>query len=435
MQQRTVRWCGAFVGALVASAALLVPCSGCAEAEAGPEEIVFDLNYRGLSGGDDDIRCRHHYGSGPPQGDPTAFYRAVEEAAENLHSVRAPWKMQTLGWVAFEMQGAEPVAAYLDMNRDGALDPEERIGPSDYHEMQKRFSFTTPDFEAVTDDGLVVPYRLQLQVGTWNPDHPQAMWGSLCVWEGEAKVGRKAWSLLLLDGGMDGRFSEFGTDRVVLVPSREMKRKGHLPQDPLSSLVPMGDDYYSVRFEGEADQETFRALLSPYRGETGRIRAAFAGAKEVKVELSDLRIQGVSDPTVHFSLPAKTKETVLPTGRYKIQSGFLSFGTERAMGSHTRFSDGGEVVVTAGETCDLNLGKLRVEVKARDENKRYQRDAKGQTTFKKGTTVHIAQETRGIAGELYGRIYSASDRTNTGPQVRILNAKGKQVESGNMEYG
>jgi len=87
----------------------------------------------------------------------------------------------------------------------------------------------------------------------------------------------------------------------------------------------------------------------------------------------------------------------------------------------------------------VELGDLSLTVTAVDERERYQSNVKARSTYTKGTTIHLAPQIKGKAGEAYMRFSkkSAGDNrwTDIKPHVTILDADGKQVASADMEYG
>ncbi len=73
-----------------------------------PAAIVFDMKYRVLGGGKDELRYNSYSGSGGGRGD-TPFLRALKKDITGLHDVRN----STFGeaqWSAVEVKGNEAVA-------------------------------------------------------------------------------------------------------------------------------------------------------------------------------------------------------------------------------------------------------------------------------------------------------------------------------------
>jgi hypothetical protein len=153
--------------------------------------------------------------------------------------------------------------------------------------------------------------------------------------------------------------------------------------------------------------------------------------------LYNARIVGNKDSTIQFNVPSDKAE--LPTGAYKLDSSYVSYGTEKDDEWRLNFKEGPEFIIEADKTNNLELGKPVLSISAVDEKKRYQSDVKEQTVYSKGTNVYISRIIKGKTGELYGRFSQREDNSggyeDIQPEIRIVDSDGKEVAAAKIEYG
>ena len=156
-------------------------------------------------------------------------------------------------------------------------------------------------------------------------------------------------------------------------------------------------------------------------GATGKIRYAY--------------ITGDSGEN-HISLPLPMNSMALPQGRYRLDRGALSFGTEEEQWQ-VDFSEGPLITIEAGQENTVSLGKPTLALRAVTLRERYRSNAESKTVFKQGTQIYLDREVKGQAGEAYGRFQTVNNhpRTDVMAHLAIANPKGKQILSKDLEYG
>jgi hypothetical protein len=404
-----------------------------------PGTIVFDMKYRGLSGAKDELRYNSYWGFGATK-EKTPFITEVRKNGGEFSTVYNS-HFKGAEWSAVEVKDSKAVAFYFDLNADGKLSDNEKILPIEGTEpgsAVSRAEFVTPDFTMTTAEGHKVRFRALLQVAFYKgSSNPSCMWSPSCVLEGTSKINGASAKLILFTGGFTGYFNQFGNCSYAL--QRAEKASGqYIPRHVLSSIINHEGQFYHLKLAGDYEKgENIRATLERYTGQTGRVAVKLVGNADLKAELTSAGLVGSEDETIRFAIDSD--QTRLPTGTYKLERGYVNYGTNQNDEWRVNFSEGPEFAVKADETEYVELGKPTLSVRAVDERKRYNSDVQEQTVFPVGTSVFISPVVKGEAGELYGRFSEkpkdSRNYKDAQPRVRIVDATGKEVAAATLEYG
>ncbi len=410
--------------------------------EPQPGAIVFDMKYRGLSGEKDELRYNSYWGFGGNEKD-TPFLKALKKkVVEGLHAVYNPHFCEARKWSALEVKDGKVVAFYFDLNADGKVAENEKILPIPAEKSNtsasNRWDFVTPDFVLNKDKDRPVPFRALLQASIYgDSSRPHGMWSPSCVLEGTATVAGKPTKLILYANGFSVSFTEYGGCSYSLLATDE-KPGRYVSRHTLSSLVNYNGQYYRLHLNGDHVKGTrVRAVLDEYTGDTGQIALNLIGNSGLKAELSSASLAGTKDDTIRFNISGG--QSVLPAEAYKLRSAYINYGTGTEEQCRVNVTDGPEFEIEANTTCKVKLGNPVLAVRAIDEKKRYQSDAKEQSVFSEGTSIFLTSKIVGKAGELYGRFSRRGDKSgryeDVEPTIRIVDSGGKEVASATMEYG
>jgi hypothetical protein len=460
------RWTTAIVRGSLATATCLV-LSGLAEPSwAGQSQTahaagtsapdgpaVFEMKYRGLSSLDDPLSAPSLWGFDGSQGENDPFVRAVRSQVKECTVVYNSSLPQARGAVVelkesrvlydsgppvVELKSKKPVAFYFDLNADGKLSDEERFLPAP---AGKRFSwpyiFTTSDFTLRGKGQEEAPFRLMLiafQNGDGSFDY---LWSPSWVLEGEASLAGVPTKLVLSANRFAGPFVAFGSSRCSLFPA-EPKLESPPPRSPLSRLIQYQGTFYRCKLDGTYGKgRTLRVILEKDTTPTGPLTATLRGKEALQFRLASAALRGVNDDSIYFNLPEAPAS--LPEGRYRLSSAGIDYGAQKDNEWRVTIDGGPAFEIKAGQTRPIEMGALTLAIRAMDEQDRNRSDAKERSTFAKGTSIYLALEIKGKAGEVYTRFSQRSvggnDFSDVKPHVAILDAGGKLLTSVDMEYG
>jgi hypothetical protein len=405
--------------------------------EPPPGAIVFDMQYRGLSGKPDELRYNSYYGFGQNPTD-TPFVADVKKSVKGVEAVYNP-NFKGAEWSTVEIKDNKAVALYFDLNADGKLSDNEKILPVQNSESMpdNRTEFVTPDFVMTSREGRQVPFRALLQVSFYGQQsRPNFMWSPSCVLEGTSAINGKPTKLILFANGFSGSFEEFGRSSFSLQPGKQ-ETGSYVSRQILSSIVNYEGQFYDLGFNGHYGKNSkVRAILTKYTGATGRLAVALSSDKVLKSEMSSLYVSGGKDNTINFGIPGD--QSTIPVGGYKLDRAYVSYGVKDNKEWNSSFTDGPEFTISADQTCELKPGKPELSVSAVDESKRYQSDVKEQTTYAEGASIYFSRKITGKSGEIYGRFSQKQENsgyTDIEPEIKIVDSEGKQVANAKMKYG
>jgi len=406
--------------------------------EPPPGAIVFDMKYRSLSGGKDELRYNSYWAYGGNSKD-TQFLANVKKKVKDFKTVYNP-SFKGAEWSAVEIKDNQAVALYIDLNADGKVADEEKIPPIQNSESSSdnRIEFVTPDFIMKTSDNRQVPFRALLQVYFYGQQASlNCMWSPSCVLEGTSTINGQQAKLILFTSGFSGSFKEFGRSSLFLQAGKE-KTGSYVSRQTLSSIINHNGQFYNVQFNGRHEKNSaVRAILTEYTGDTGNLTTQLAGNTNLQAKLSSASIAGSKDTTVRFNFGSE--QAKLPTGSYKLSRGNVNYNTENGDKWRLDFTEGPEFIIDADKTCKVELGKPVLSVSAVDEKSRYRSDVKEQSVYSEGTDIFISRIIKGKGSELYGR-FSQQDGNSRSyqaiePEIRIVDSKGKEVVAAKIKYG
>jgi hypothetical protein len=405
-----------------------------------PETVVFDLKYRALTGQEDPLSYHSYWGFGASPAQGIAFLDAVKKQVKEYDEVFNGALPKAQQWSIVELKDRKPVALYFDLNADGKLSDDERIAPSSTSRPATggyTYAFVTPDFTIHKENGQEVLFRIMLVGDTYGGDRMNYMWTPSALLEGQATFAGEPMRLFLYANGFDGTFDAFGRGSFALVPVSQ-PLQGYISRDTLSSLVCRDGKYYKLSLDGSCEKgKTLQVKLQRDTSPIGRTAFSLKGKEALKTRLTYARIAGAEDQTIQFS--TNNAQTVIPVGRYRLDSGGVCYGVESDDAWQVTFSGGPAFTIAKDEATPVEIGDLVLTVKAVDERQRYNSDVKEKTTFAKETPLYMSLEIKGKAGEAYTRFSQKGTGDNQWtpikPHVSIVGADGKEIASADMEYG
>ncbi len=426
---------------------------------AKPGAVVFDLHYRGLAEKESDLAYNFRgYGTHRPQ--ETSFTQSVGLPKRRAAQFSLPLlKGSEEGVVEFEPKTIRTLylgkrkikALYLDLDCDGKLGPGERMEPAKVSAKFSEFDFVTPDFSITQADGKKVPYRLIAWVES-GKRLPFVTVSPYCFWEGKARMGDTETSLRLLDQSRNGSFLDYGQDGFQMIPpSTDNSGRNRVQSQTLSGLIRLENVFYRLLFTGEGTKEKpLRAVLCKDTTPTGKIQIKPVLGRDAELERGQL--VSAENPTIRFSLPSPIQE--FPEGRYRVEAGQIVFGKKDESGKLVlgnkdtglaTFTQGPECRIVGGQTTTVELGRPEIRVVAVEQSKRNANPVEFKTSFPCGTDVLLDVKLMGKQGEEYGSPWELAKprkspeppkfRPLPVPHVQILGPDGKEVVSGDLEYG
>ncbi|MHC4167083.1 MAG: hypothetical protein ACYSWQ_09000 [Planctomycetota bacterium] len=404
-----------------------------------PGATAFDLTYRGLSGEKDELSYNSFWGFGQSGGSDTAFITEVRKKAEKIETVNN-WYLAGAEWAAVETRDDRPVAFYFDLNADGKVSDDEVIQPAQTQSSgsSRRTTFVTPNFTMKTREGNQVPFRVLLQAAYYgSSSHLQCMWSPSCILEGTSSIAGKSVKLILYTSGFMGSFTEYGRCSYSLLAG-DVQPGRYVPRQSLSSLVNYEGKYYRLKLQGKHEKgKNVRAVLEEYTGATGKLAVKLTGNSDLTARLSSASLAGSEDKNIRLRISGD--QSVLPAEAYKLTGGNVDYGVKTNNQCRVGITEGPDFRIEAEKTCNVELGKPVLAVRAIDEKKRYSRNAKAESVFAAGTAIHFSPKIKGKAGELYGRFSQRNGNSRSykdvEPTIRIVDSNGKEVASATMKYG
>lgn len=398
--------------------------------------VVFDLRYRGLSGGKDDLAYNSWWGFGGPQVKDTPFIAAVRRKAKQVQLVYNSY-LKGSEWSALELKGGNATAFYFDLNADGKLTDNERVLPIHADNDPNNYDFVTPDFGIKSAAGAKRPFRLLMRARCYgDPRSPaNCMWSPACVMEGTADFRGRSTKLILFVSDFSGDFAQFGRGAYALL-SEAPAPASYVPREVLSRLINCEGQFYRLSLQGSCEKgKVLRVVLAKDTTPVGELAVKVNGAAALKAKVASLRLAGAEDNSIWFNVAQA--QSRLPAGVYRIDGGYLSFGAQRDDEWSVDFQEGPGLIIDPAHPSQVELGRPVVSVKAIDEKDRYTNNPKESASYRRGATVYLSRVVRGEKGELFGRFseVSAGQRSDKKPRIRILNADGKELLSKDMEYG
>jgi hypothetical protein len=415
-------------------------------------EISFDLKYLGLTAKKGEPRYGMCFGFEQMDEANTSFTKSLNLPRGKGLYVRHDPETATLGGygdsMALEMDENRAVALYIDLNDNGKLSPNERILPSkDKSPIGEGTLFLTPDFKAKTKDGKETLYRFLLIQTSGEPQTRDGRKSKIdilvfpaCVWEGSASMDGRPFHLVLFDRDFDGLLSTLGKDRFLLIPEAEyakaLERDVSLQAAPLNRLTIINGQFYDVRVETAAGSaQPSKAVLKKSEIATSKLVLEIRGSQGVKANLATLQLRVGEENLLLVWDGASRVQKELPVGTYEMAGPTLHYGSEKPDEWTVNILMPSGIRVEAGSPYVMKLGELKLTPCMESMQERANRGAKRQTIFRKGDDILCYSEVRGSAGESYTRFKKIGGGNIADPQVRILNAEGRQVASGSTSYG
>ncbi len=408
------------------------------KSQTATDSVTFELKYRGLTGKPNDIAYNSYWGFGGETKADNAFIAEVRQKAKDI-ILEYNNILKGAEWTAIELKAGKPVAAYMDLNADGKLNDNERLTPANIEESDSNYrcyDFVTPDFMLKGDNQTPLQFRALLTVRYYgNESRPNTMWSPACVMEGEAAFEGKKTKLVLFSSGFSGDFGRFGRARYAFL-NKAPKAKEYIPRETLSSVINHEGQFYRLNVITNASQpNTLQVTFTKDTTPLGDIAFKAASGAALKAKLTSLSVTGAKDPNLVFNL--KSGQVRMPAGDYKITRGYLNYGQKSDDEWTASFDGGPNIQVDATKACEVTLGKPVLTVTAVDQKDRYNSEVKDQSKYKSGTTIYLTRVVRAESGEEFGRFSKkhGNDTKDAKPHIKILDAKGKQILSQDMEYG
>ena len=170
--------------------------------EPPPGAIVFDMEYRGLSGKPDEMRYNSYWGFGGNSKE-TPFLENLKKTVNDFETVYNP-SFQGAKWSAIEIKDKKAVAMYIDLDANGKVSDNEKVLPiqAESSGTTRRTEFVTPDFIMNTRNNRQVPFRVLLQVAFYGQqERPNCMWSPSCVLEGTSRIDGQQAKLIPFTNG------------------------------------------------------------------------------------------------------------------------------------------------------------------------------------------------------------------------------------------
>jgi hypothetical protein len=410
--------------------------------EAPADAAVFDLNYRPLTGAADDIEYFSFWGFGGAneEGKKSSFIKDVQRKCARFSCEQNP-ELKGRQWSAVEHDGHQALAFYFDLNADGKLQESERIAPT--KKSGQGVEFITPDFINRRDDGGEMLCRVLLQANFYgDSSEPNCMWSPAAQLEGFGTLDGKPARVLLYANRPGGQFDQFGSSYYALLlgDKTNISAGQYVSRSVLSTLACEQGTFFRLRFDGHRSNSLpARLVLMQDTSPTGTMAISLSGSTLLQTRLNSVSLDGVDEETVHFRCSSVSNQVTLPIGKYAARNGTIGYGVTNSQDWELSFNAGPSGTVKARELLDLTVGQPTLAVRAIEEDRRYDPNAKGATKFKKGTRIYLEPKITGKGGEILTRF--RQPKTGQGsdnyrpPRISITGPDGKQLLSKVMEYG
>lgn len=403
--------------------------------------VVFDLAYRPQMARDDDIPYFSFwgYGGSTDVSAQSPFIQDVRRAHSGLYAVMNA-SLKGREWSAVEYQRQQATALFFDVDGNGKFSPEERLLPS--RRIPEGFEFITPDFLNPGEGGRETLSRVLLRVNFYGRNsEPNCMWSPAALLAGEAQLAGRPVRLLLFASHAGGPFDAYGATTFALLdsPSGVSEPEPYIPREACSSLVRNGDHYYRFSFAGRRTNGLpARVILVEDQSPRGELGLTLAGSQPLQARIPSLSLQGVDDKSIFLRVASAEGRLSLPVGTYALTGGQLEYG-----GAHSRewlcsFSSGPRAAIQAGAAAEVELGNLALKVRAIEESRRYDSEARESSTFKRATRIYFEPRIVGRHGELltrFAKVGADGKPSLQPPRIRITGPDGKERLSTVMEYG
>lgn len=404
------------------------------------DAIWFDLEYRGLTCKEGEMRYGFSIGYGRP-GDvkDSPFIKSVRKRTDKDIHVVYNGGFGDRALSAVETEGREVTLFYFDCDGNHKLSDGEIFKPINVKEYSshKEWDFVTSDFVLTNGQGRAVPFRAKLTASFFgDQERPQAMWSPACILEGTAQINEQKTRLLLFAGGLDGDFVEYGRASYALLTSEDETE--YPPRATLSSLIFYEGKFYQLRFDGAFEQgKKLRAVLVADTSPTGELAVGLRGRKTLSTRVDYATVKGKTDKSIHFQIRETQR---FPVDEYVLERGQFTFGQHEDYDWTVSFAQGPDFPIRQDDTSTLELGKPEMTVSSVDENKRYNPNVEDLDTFTSENRIYLSPKIVGIRSEAYLRVQKRDDSqtrrfNDVRPHLTIRNAAGQEMISQDLEYG
>jgi hypothetical protein len=329
---------------------------------------------------------------------------------------------------------AKPPVLYIDTNLDGDLSDEKpitgkRMKSSEFLGWSAGYSFGTvpaPQSRPAGNPASPAKAAANMQVTVMNGMY--AVIAPVSYRSGQIQVGKKKYQVRLVDSNYDGRYD--GTVRFTRNDYRAMKadclvvdRNGDgefeasYDKDaevfPLPKMLSFGDTYYSIQVAIDGSSITLEKTAPKFG--------------TLDVGQADTELLLWSESGIH-QLKGSNGKWKLPAGRYSCWSLSLS-RKDQKKNKWTLFCRGqtGKLLdfeVEPDKVTSFKLGPpltLEPTVKI------------GRVLFRRTATVSATAV--GQSGEQYLAGAQKNEEMQPAPTIKFVDASGKTIESGKLEYG
>ena len=405
------------------------------------EQVSFEMTYRGCSGSKDDISpSSGWYGFGTSENSDSPFFKAVKEQTENklIASNSSYFPGGSPG--VFEQEGDDVIALYFDLDGDGKLAENEKIGPTEgaNNPFGSGNCFVTPDFQHKTRTNKEIPFRIMACVNMYGGGNLDAIWRPMGMFEGKAAVDGVEYNVYLFAPFHGDSYTKFGSSSIGIAKADDSNR--NIMSNSLSSINYFNNKFYRIKFEDtDSKDKTLTAIIAEDKGERGKVAIELKGKEELKANLTYAIIYGADDRSINFRFSDGVKE--LPVGNYTFTYGRMDFGKDSTEEYRTTFENVEKFSIKAGETTKVELGNIKTEITAIENNNRYNADKKFKTEFPEDTNIYVDVDFTGTAKESYRDFYKlVKENNHTSQQVMpihmtITDSDNNEIMSQDLEYG